>query len=302
MQHMDLVSMAMPSTGAWGLIDLLMILAMWTIMMIAMMVPSVTPMLLTFAMINRSRHAQGRVFVSVWVFLAGYVASWTGFSFVATLAQWELHNLELISPMMVGTSPVLGSLVLISAGIYQWTPFKYACLRHCRAPLQFLASYWRDGKGGAFLMGMRHGAYCLGCCWLLMAVLFAVGVMNLAWITTLSVFVLLEKLIPRGFWVARACPDGLRWLDGSFGWSLGPQLSRCTKLGDWRALVPEGVSSFSTIVNCTKRGDYCALIGDCVRPRVVSHLNAKSTQFAVGGNLLLPGEISQFTHDFGSPN
>jgi predicted metal-binding membrane protein len=203
MQHMDLVSMAMPSTGAWGLVDLLMIMAMWTIMMIAMMVPSVTPMLLTFATINRSRHAQGRVFVSVWVFLAGYVASWTGFSFVATLAQWGLHNLALISPMMVGTSPVLGSLVLISAGIYQWTPFKYACLRHCRAPLQFLASYWRDGKVGAFLMGMRHGAYCLGCCWLLMAVLFAVGVMNLAWITALSVFVLLEKLIPRGLVMAR---------------------------------------------------------------------------------------------------
>ncbi len=127
MQHMDLVSMAMPSTGAWGLADLLMIFAMWTIMMIAMMVPSVTPMLLTFATINRSRHAHGRVFVSVWVFLAGYVALWTGFSFVATLAQWGLHNLELISPMMVGTNPLLGSLVLTSAGIYQWTPFKYAC-------------------------------------------------------------------------------------------------------------------------------------------------------------------------------
>ena len=204
MQHMDLVSMAMPSAGAWGLADLLMIFAMWTIMMIAMMVPSVTPMLLTFTTVNRSRHAQGRVFVSIWVFLAGYVASWTGFSLVATLAQWGLHNLQLISPMMVGTSPVLGGLVLILAGVYQWTPFKYACLRHCRAPLGFLLSYWRDGDVCAFLMGLRHGAYCLGCCCLLMAVLFAVGVMNLAWITALSVFVLLEKIIPRGFWVAKA--------------------------------------------------------------------------------------------------
>jgi predicted metal-binding membrane protein len=204
MRHMDLVSMAMPSAGAWGLADLLMIFAMWTIMMIAMMVPSVTPMLLTFATVNRSRHAQGRVFVSIWVFLAGYVASWTGFSLVATLAQWGLHNLQLISPMMVGTSPVLGGLVLILAGVYQWTPFKYACLRHCRAPLGFLLSYWRDGDVGAFLMGLRHGAYCLGCCCLLMAVLFAVGVMNLAWITALSVFVLLEKIIPRGFWMAKA--------------------------------------------------------------------------------------------------
>jgi predicted metal-binding membrane protein len=111
-----------------------------------------------------------RVFVSVWVFLAGYVALWTGFSFVATLAQWGLHNLELISPMMVGTSPLLGSLVLTSAGICQWTPFKYACFRHCRAPLQFLLTYWRDGNVGGFLMGICHGAYCLGCCWPLMAV------------------------------------------------------------------------------------------------------------------------------------
>jgi predicted metal-binding membrane protein len=160
-------------------------------------------MLLTFATINRSRHAQGRVFVSVWVFLAGYVASWTGFSFVATLAQWGLHSLALISPMMVGTSPLLGSLLLIAAGVYQWTPLKQACLRHCRSPVQFLLTCWQDGTAGAFLMGLRHGAYCLGCCSLLMAVLFAVGVMNLTWIAALSVFVLLEKIIPRGFWVAK---------------------------------------------------------------------------------------------------
>jgi predicted metal-binding membrane protein len=203
MEHMDLVSMAMPSAGAWGLPDLLTIFAMWTIMMIAMMVPSVTPMLLTFAMINRSRHAQGLVFVPVWVFLAGYVTMWTAFSLVATLAQWGLHNVGLISPMMVGTSPLLGSLVLMLAGIYQWTPFKRACLKHCRGPLQFLLNYWRDGNLGAFLMGVRHGAYCLGCCWLLMAILFAVGVMNLAWIAVLSVFVLLEKIIPRESLVAR---------------------------------------------------------------------------------------------------
>jgi predicted metal-binding membrane protein len=167
------------------------------------MVPSATPVLLTFATISRRRRAQGRVFVSAWIFLAGYVATWTGFSFVATLAQWGLYNLELISPMMVGTSPVLGGLVLISAGIYQWAPFKYGCLQHCRAPLQFLLSYWRDGNVGAFLMGMHHGAYCLSCCWLLMAILFAVGVMNLAWIIALSVFVLLEKVTPRGLLVAR---------------------------------------------------------------------------------------------------
>jgi predicted metal-binding membrane protein len=122
MQHMDLVGMAMPSADAWDPVDLLLVFAMWAVMMIVMMVPSVTPTLLVFATISRSRHAQGRAFVSVWVFLAGYVASWTGFSVAATLAQWGLHSLALISPMMVGTSPVLGGIVLMTAGVYQWTP------------------------------------------------------------------------------------------------------------------------------------------------------------------------------------
>jgi predicted metal-binding membrane protein len=215
MQHMDLVAMAMPSTGAWGLTDLLVVFAMWAVMMVAMMVPSATPMLLTFTTIARSRRAKGKPFVALWVFLAGYLVLWTAFSLAATLAQWGLHSLALISPMMVGTSPVLGSVLLVMAGIYQWTPFKQACLRHCRTPLQFLLTYWQDGAAGAFLIGLRHGAYCLGCCWLLMAVLFAVGVMNLAWIATLSVFVLLEKIIPRGLWVAKLA--GLA-LMGFGGW------------------------------------------------------------------------------------
>jgi predicted metal-binding membrane protein len=204
MQHMDLVAMAMPSTGAWSPVDLLLVFAMWAVMMVAMMVPSATPMLLTFATISRSRRTHGSAFVPLWVFLLGYLVLWTVFSLAATLAQWGLHSLQLISPMMVGTSPVLGSLLLITAGVYQWTPLKQACLRHCRSPLQFLLTCWQDGSAGAFLMGLRHGAQCLGCCWLLMAVLFAVGVMNLAWIGALSVFVLLEKIIPRGFWVAKA--------------------------------------------------------------------------------------------------
>jgi predicted metal-binding membrane protein len=203
MEHMDIVAMAMPSTGPWGSVDLLLIFAMWAVMMVAMMVPSATPMLLAFATISRSRSARGRTFVPLWVFLAGYLVLWTAFSLAATLAQWGLHSLELISPMMIGTSPLLGSLLLITAGVYQWTPLKQACLRHCRSPLQFLLQFWQDGSAGAFLMGLRHGAYCLGCCWLLMIILFAVGVMNLAWIAALSVFVLLEKIIPRGFWLAR---------------------------------------------------------------------------------------------------
>jgi predicted metal-binding membrane protein len=203
MQHMDLVAMAMPSTDAWGPTDLFLVFAMWAVMMVAMMVPSATPMLLVFATITRNRCAQGRAFVPVWVFLAGYLALWTAFSLAATLAQWGLHSLALISPMMVGTNPLLGSVLLMAAGVYQWTPLKEACLRHCQMPLQFLLIRWRDGLAGAFLMGLRHGAYCLGCCWLLMVVLFAVGVMNLAWIAALSVLVLVEKLFPRKCGVAK---------------------------------------------------------------------------------------------------
>jgi predicted metal-binding membrane protein len=221
MQHMDLVAMAMPSTGAWSLIDLLLVFAMWAVMMVAMMVPSATPMLLTFATITRSRRAKGKSFVPVWVFLGGYLVLWTAFSLAATLAQWGLHSLALISPMMVSTSPLLGSVILIAAGIYQWTPFKQACLRHCRTPLQFLLTCWQDGTVGAFLMGLRHGAYCLGCCWLLMAVLFAVGVMNLAWIAGLSVFVLLEKIIPRGLWVAKVAGLVLMGFGGWMALSTG---------------------------------------------------------------------------------
>jgi len=116
--------------------------------------------------------------------------------------------------VMVGTSPLLGSLLLIAAGVYQWTPLKQACLTHCRSPLLFLLTCWRDGSAGAILMGLRHGAYCVGCCWLLMAVLFAVGVMNLAWIAALSVFVLLEKIIPRGFWAAKVAGLFLMALGG----------------------------------------------------------------------------------------
>src|SRR6266481_1019082 len=169
MRHMDIVAMAMPSPSAWGPMDLLLVFAMWAVMMVAMMVPSATPMLLAFATITRSRSAQGRAFVPLWVFLAGYLVLWTAFSLAATLAQWGLHSLALISPMTVGTSPWLGSLLLIAAGIYQWTPLKQACLRHCQTPLQFLLTCWQDGTAGAFLMGLRHGTYCLGCCWLLMA-------------------------------------------------------------------------------------------------------------------------------------
>lgn len=203
MRHMDTVDMAMPSLQAWGTRDLTLVFIMWAIMMVAMMLPSAAPMIWLFAKLNHAHRSQQKFYVATWIFVAGYLVVWTLFSLFATLAQWALHETAMISPMMVATSPLLGGAVLIAAGIYQWTPLKLACLAHCRSPLSFLMTGWRDGAWGAFNMGLRHGAYCTGCCWLLMALLFVVGVMNLWWIAALSFFVLAEKTVPGGIWVSR---------------------------------------------------------------------------------------------------
>jgi predicted metal-binding membrane protein len=204
MDHMDTVVMTMPGIHAWGMWDLTLVFTMWAVMMVGMMAPSVSPVVLLFARIQQQRRAQGQAFIASWLFLLGYLIAWTGFSLAATLAQWGLHAATLISPAMVGNSPFLGGAVLIAAGIYQWTPAKRACLARCRSPLSFLLNDWRDGNAGALAMGARHGLYCTGCCWLLMLVLFVVGVMNLLWIALLTLFVLLEKTLPRGLWISRA--------------------------------------------------------------------------------------------------
>ncbi|HSD96612.1 MAG TPA: DUF2182 domain-containing protein [Sulfuricaulis sp.] len=209
MDHMDVIDMAMPGIHAWGPWDLALVFTMWAIMMAGMMVPSVSPVVLLFARIQHQRRAQGQPFIASWLFLSGYLLVWTGFSLVATLVQWGMHATVLISPAMVGTSPLLGGAVLIAAGIYQWTPAKHACLARCRSPLSFLLNEWRDGTWGALAMGARHGLYCTGCCCLLMLVLFVVGVMNLLWIALLTVFVLLEKTLPRGLWISRASGGAL---------------------------------------------------------------------------------------------
>jgi len=129
---------------------------------------------------------------------------WTAFSAVATFAQWELNRAALLSPMMVSNSPLLGGMLLIGAGVFQFTPLKRACLAHCRSPLGFFMTEWREGTRGAFLMGIRHGAFCVGCCWLLMALLFVAGVMNLLWVAAIAAYVLVEKIVPEGYWVGRA--------------------------------------------------------------------------------------------------
>jgi predicted metal-binding membrane protein len=137
------------------------------------------------------------------MFLLGYFVVWTLFSVVAVVAQWGLHAAALLSPTMVSTSSILGGVLLIAAGVFQWTPLKHACLNHCRSPLGFLMTEWREGKGGALVMGVKHGSYCVGCCWILMALLFAAGVMNLLWVAAIAAFVLTEKVLPRGDLVGR---------------------------------------------------------------------------------------------------
>jgi predicted metal-binding membrane protein len=204
MRHMPMATdMVMPRMQMWGVVDLLLLFVMWEVMMVAMMVPTAATMILMFATINRRRREQQQPYVPTTVFLAGYLLVWTGFSALATLAQWGLHNAALLSPMMVSTSPVLGGLLLVAAGLFQWTPLKYTCLTHCRSPLSFLMTDWRDGTRGALVMGVKHGSYCTGCCWFLMALLFVAGVMNLLWVALIMLFVLVEKLAPRGDLVGR---------------------------------------------------------------------------------------------------
>lgn len=207
---MDLsMDMAMPRMQTWGVVDLLLLCVMWAVMMVAMMVPSAVPMLLMFTTINRRRRTPQQPYVPTAVFLVGYLLVWTGFSVLAMLAQWGLHSAALLSPMLVSTSPLLGGLVLLAAGLWQWTPLKYTCLTRCRSPLGFLMTDWREGHRGALIMGLRHGMYCVGCCWSLMALLFVAGVMNLLWVATIAAFVLVEKVVPRGDLVGRVAGGAL---------------------------------------------------------------------------------------------
>ncbi len=195
---------AMPQIRPWSAGDLLLMLVMWVVMMVAMMVPSAAPMMLMFATVHRRRREQGSPYLPTGVFLLRYVAVWSAFSALATAAQWGLQSAALVSPMIVTTAPWLGAVLLAAAGLFQWMPLKDACLAKCRSPMGFILTQWREGTRGAFVMGVRHGAFCTGCCWALMALLFVGGVMNLLWVGALSVFVLAEKVLPGGQWLGRA--------------------------------------------------------------------------------------------------
>jgi predicted metal-binding membrane protein len=187
----------------WTLGYSLLMLTMWWVMMVAMMLPSAAPMVLLFAAIIRKERSRGGVHVPTGTFAAGYLAAWSGFSLGAVVLQWALEGLGLLSPMMATTSAALGSILLIAAGIYQLTPLKDACLRHCRSPVEFISRHWRPGAAGAFAMGFTHGVFCLGCCWVLMVLLFYGGVMNPWWIAGLAIYVLIEKLAPAGLRIGR---------------------------------------------------------------------------------------------------
>ncbi|MGH3089900.1 MAG: DUF2182 domain-containing protein [Rubrobacteraceae bacterium] len=201
-QNMEM-GMAMPRMQAWGIVDFTLMFVMWAVMMVAMMTPSAAPMILTFANVNRRRRKQRLPYAPTGIFLLGYLVVWAGFAALAAAAQWGLHTASLLSPTMVGASPILGGVLLLGAGTYQWTSLKHACLRRCRSPLGFILNEWREGRRGALFMGLKHGGYCTGCCWFLMALLFVAGVMNLLWVAVIAGFVLLEKVAPAGHRVGR---------------------------------------------------------------------------------------------------
>lgn len=196
--HCAGMAMSGPDVKPWSATAITPLFLMWTEMMVAMMIPSAAPMILTFALVNRKRREQERPFVPTSLFMLGYLIVWTVFSLVAAIAQWALHGAAMLSSQMESTSSLFGGALLIGAGIFQWTSFKHACLNHCRSPLQFLLTDWHEGRMGALRMGIKHGVYCTGCCWMLMALLFVAGVMNMFWVAVITVLVLLEKIVPFG--------------------------------------------------------------------------------------------------------
>ena len=202
MDHMHLVDMWMPPRAgmrAWGAYDFLALFVMWLLMMIAMMLPSAAPLAMLFAQVQQKRRGE-QVVVPTYMLLAGYIAAWGVFSAVITVLQWQLHRSASLDPMMESQSYLLSGIALLIAGVYQWTPWKDVCLRYCRTPMNFLLGSWREGVGGALVMGLHHGTYCVLCCWGLMLVMFVVGVMNVLWMIVIALFVLLEKTVlpPRG--------------------------------------------------------------------------------------------------------
>jgi len=198
------MSMASPAFG-----DVVWLFLMWFVMMAAMMLPSAMPMILAYTDFATAKDRRA-AFRPIAAFFLGYVATWGAFSLAAAIGQWTLERATLVLPMAMALKheAVAGGM-LMAAGLYQWTPLKHVCLKKCRTPFGFLMTEWRDGTDGAFVMGWRHGVFCVGCCWALMALLFVAGVMNPFWIVLLTLFVILEKVAPYGDVIARVVGLGL---------------------------------------------------------------------------------------------
>jgi predicted metal-binding membrane protein len=196
--------MAMMTPAIWTPGYAVLMFFMWWVMMVAMMLPSAAPIVLLFATVNRKQRETGHPHVATSIFAVGYLVAWAGFSLVAVILQWGLERSGILSPMLVATNVIFGGVLLLAAGVYQLTPIKHACLRHCRSPLAFLSTHWWRGARGALRMGLVHGAFCVGCCWFLMGLMFFGGVMNLYWVAGLALFVLFEKTVPAGHWLGYA--------------------------------------------------------------------------------------------------
>jgi predicted metal-binding membrane protein len=194
-----------PAVAPWSAVEFALVFVMWAVMMIGMMAPSAAPMILMYARVGRQAKGAGKPLAATGWFASGYFLAWAGFSLAATLVQWMLERQALLDADMASANMLLGAVVLIAAGIYQWTPIKNACLAQCQTPVRFLMSHggFRSDVLGCLHLGFLHGIHCVGCCWVLMALLFVVGVMNVLWIALLALLVLLEKLTPWGRWVAR---------------------------------------------------------------------------------------------------
>ena len=196
--------MAMAAPAVWTPGYAVLMFCMWCVMMVAMMLPGAAPMILLFATVNRKQRDTGHPYLATSSFALGYLAAWAGFSSIAVILQWGFQRTGILSPMLAASNAIFGGCLLLAAGIYQLTPLKHACLRRCRSPLAFLGTHWRQGARGALRMGLLHGAFCVGCCWLLMGLIFFAGVMNLYWIAGVAVLVLLEKTVPAGHWLGYA--------------------------------------------------------------------------------------------------
>ncbi len=197
------VRLTMPVDAAWSWETVAAVFVMWACMMFAMMLPSAAPMILAFDSLERGDAEAGRATKRSLAFAGAYLLVWAGYSALAAGAQWALQATGMLTPMIVSNSEWLTAGLLILAGLFQLTPLKQACLRHCRTPIGFLMAEWRDGARGALAMGLKHGLYCAGCCWALMLLLFVAGVMNPIWIVFLTVLVALEKWPRLPIWFTR---------------------------------------------------------------------------------------------------